>query len=35
MLDGRAAIHHDRQPGIVGNARRRPVDDTQLQPQRA
>src|SRR5512133_499863 len=34
MLDRRAAIHYHRQARRVGDARRLPVDDAKLQPQR-
>src|SRR5919198_4496135 len=35
MLDRRAAIHHDVQPGLMGDPRRLPVHDTELEPQAA
>ena len=34
-LDGRAAIHHDRQAGVMRDPSRLPVDDAELEPQAA
>ena len=35
MLDGGAAVHHDRQPAFVGDPRGLPIDDPELEPQTA
>src|SRR4051794_1059698 len=35
VLDRRAAVHDDRQAGVMGDLRRFPVDDAELQPEAA
>src|SRR5258706_14959329 len=33
MLDRGAAVHHDREPAVVGDPRGLPVDDAELEPE--